>query len=63
MVIMLTPVAWASRATTTMLIPDSDELTITWTARTRADGVLLRLYTVDASGSKALLTAIDRHQV
>ncbi len=59
MVIMLTPVAWAARGTTTMLIPDDGDLTITWTARTVADGALLRLYAVDASGSSTLLTEED----
>lgn len=55
-IIMLTPMAWASRDATTMIIPDDGDLEISWKARTDADGVRLRLYTVDSSGSKALLT-------
>lgn len=56
---MATPILWAYPDATTMIIPDDGDLEISWEARTHADGVRLRLYTVDSSGSKALLTEED----
>jgi len=46
---------WASHQTTTVVIADDGDLTISWQVRTYADGVLLRLYTINGLGSQVLL--------